>query len=243
MRDLSAHNVLEIWEWSQSQHPVNRALGLLYVACPEFSWQQLATLSIGQRDAYLLALRERIFGETLQMCSKCQHCGETLEFDMSTHAVSAKNQSVEAEYSIEIQNMFIRYRLPNSIDLFSIAQELEDDKAGDVLLQRCLIDVTIRGEPADKEKLPEDVVIALGDHMLECDPQAEILLNIDCPACDQNGHALFDINSYLWSEFVDFARRLIQQVSMLARVYGWSEKDILSMSAWRRQFYQELLIA
>lgn len=243
MRGLTAHNVLDIWEWSQSQHTANTALGLLYAAYPEFSWEQLAGLSIGQRDAYLLALREKTFGETMQVRTKCQHCGEALEFAISTHDVGAEDQSVESEYTIEIQDNLIRFRLPNSKDLLAVSQEPDNSKAGDTLLQRCLIDVTIKGEPSKKEELPEEVVTTLVEHMAQCDPAAEVLLNIRCPTCELKGQVLFDINSYYWAEFVDLARRLMQQVSVLAHGYGWAEADILTLSAWRRQYYQDMLSA
>ena len=45
--------------------PVGRALTLLEAACPEMSADELASLSIGRRDADLLSLREWAFGSEM----------------------------------------------------------------------------------------------------------------------------------------------------------------------------------
>jgi hypothetical protein len=37
------------------------------------------------------------------------------------------------------------------------------------------------------------------------------------------------------------ARRILQQVDALARVYGWNEAEILSLSQKRRQRYLEFI--
>ena len=46
MRPLSAHDLLRVWELGEDQHPLDRALTILATACPELTWDELATLSI-----------------------------------------------------------------------------------------------------------------------------------------------------------------------------------------------------
>jgi len=241
MRGLTAHNVLDLWEWSRFRSPANRALGFLSVACPETSWEQFEALSLGQRDARLLALREKTFGAQMQAFTQCQHCGERLEFAFSTQDVSAEQNTLEVDPSIEIDNVRIRCRLPTSADLIAVSVYADTKEAGDALLQRCLIEVFIEDKPVDKSSLGTELVSNVIEHIAQSDPQAEVRLNIHCPLCEQDGQALFDINAYLWDEFVDLAKRLMRQVSGLARGYGWAEVDILAMSAWRRQHYEDLL--
>jgi hypothetical protein len=77
--------------------------------------------------------------------------------------------------------------------------------------------------------------------MAECDPQAELLLDLNCPACQHTWQVLFDIVSFFWMELSVQAKRLMREVHLLARSYGWREADILSMSAMRRQFYLDLV--
>jgi hypothetical protein len=53
---------------------------------------------------------------------------------------------------------------------------------------------------------------------------------------------VFDIISFFWTELDSLARRLLQDVHVLAKAYSWREADILSMSATRRQFYLEMVM-
>lgn len=66
MSPLAAHGLLKVWEVGQDQHPLDRALTLL-AACPELTRDELAALSVGQRDARLLTLRERTSGPALSL--------------------------------------------------------------------------------------------------------------------------------------------------------------------------------
>src|ERR687894_3129170 len=83
MRPLSECDLLRVWEVGEDQHPLDRALTLLAAACPELTWDELAALSIGQRDARLLALRERTSGPRLYGFVECPRCAEHLEFDVA----------------------------------------------------------------------------------------------------------------------------------------------------------------
>jgi hypothetical protein len=51
---------------------------------------------------------------------------------------------------------------------------------------------------------------------------------------------LFDVVSYFWGEIEDWAMRLFRDVHSLAAAYGWSEREIIGMSARRRRLYLEL---
>jgi hypothetical protein len=57
MRPLSAQQILQIWEVGQGQSPPERALTLLAFVFPDNAPADLAALTVGQRDAYLLKLR------------------------------------------------------------------------------------------------------------------------------------------------------------------------------------------
>jgi hypothetical protein len=89
--------------------------------------------------------------------------------------------------------------------------------------------------------LPETVIAALAEYMTQCDPQADVQLNLSCPACGQSWTVMFDIVSFFWSEICAQAKRLLREVHTLARAYSWREADILNMSTARRQFYLEMV--
>jgi hypothetical protein len=49
-----------------------------------------------------------------------------------------------------------------------------------------------------------------------------------------------DPGEFLWSKVNLQAHRLLQDVHLLARAYGWTESDVLRLGPGRRQAYLEL---
>ena len=83
MRALSASELLGVWEHGLPQRPIERALTLLATTLPGTPLDDLARLSIGQRDAGLLSLREQNFGPQLVCLANCTSCGERLELSFT----------------------------------------------------------------------------------------------------------------------------------------------------------------
>lgn len=242
MRPLSAHALLRTWEIGQRQHPIDRALTLLRVACPEKSVAELADLNLGRRDAYLLALRELTFGPDANGFAECPQCRERLELDFNLADIRFTNpeEAPAPEYRLAVAGIELAFRLPNSADLAAIAGIKDLEAANSLLLERCLLQASRDGITLADSELPPAAVAQLAEQVAECDPQSEVLLNLSCPACNHSWQALFDIASFFWIEIDAQAKRLLQEVHWLAQCYGWRESDILSMSAARRQLYLEL---
>ncbi len=100
-------------------------------------------------------------------------------------------------------------------------------------------------QPQDDKvrELSAETIETLSRAMLEADPQAEITLRLTCPACAHEWDLLFDIAEFFWREISAQAQRLLREIDALARAYGWSEREILSLPAQRRQTYLEMLVA
>jgi hypothetical protein len=96
---------------------------------------------------------------------------------------------------------------------------------------------TRAGAPIASDDLPPDACDALTEAMAKADEAAELRMGFTCAACGAAWETRFDIVRYLWSEIEAWAQRLLAEVHALALRYGWSERAILAMSAWRRQFY------
>ena len=242
MRPLSAHDLLRIWEMGEDQHPLDRALTLLAVACPELTWDELAALSVGQRDVRLLTLREQTSGPRLNGFAECPRCAERLEFDVAVAdlRVAAEPDAGEEARELVFDGLALRFRLPNSRDLAAVLDCQDPAAARNLLVQRCVLEASHDGVPVAGNELPAEAISRLARQMAECDPQAEMLLDLHCPACEYGWQALFDIVAFFWAELAAQAKRLLREVHTLARAYGWRETDILNMSARRRQFYLEL---
>jgi hypothetical protein len=121
MRPLSAHDILHIWEQGQRQHPVDQALTMLAVACPELALEHLAGLPIGQRDACLLDLWAQTFGATLYGAGTCPQCTERLEFPVVVADIRLPAPPEAQPLELTMAELTVRFRLPNSEDLAAIA--------------------------------------------------------------------------------------------------------------------------
>ena len=242
MQSLSAHSIVRIWELGQHQHPIDRALIMLAFACPEKSLTELVSMSIGQRDGYLLQLRELTFGSQLNSSVECPNCQERLEFDFKVADIyAAPTQITDRQYSLTAEGFDLQFRLPNSQDLASIVGCKDVEIANSLLTQRCLLKACRDDRTVVHGELPPVVITKLTEQMVECDPNSEIQLALNCPACEHSWSAWFDIVDFFWTELSVQAKRLFLEVHRLARFYGWRETDILSMSALRRQQYLEMV--
>ncbi len=235
--------MLQLWEQGQGQRPLDRALTLLAAACPERSREELASLSIGARDTLLLEIREQAFGSQLDGFASCPQCNEQLEFSMDITDLGGPFVSPSAESFMEweMDGYQVAFRLPNSIDLAAVAHKEDSSQARWGMLARCLTSVYQGPSKIAVDELPEAVLTAIEDKMVESDPLADIDLDLQCPGCAYGWSIGMDIESFLWTEIQAQAKRLMGEVHVLARAYGWSEKDILSMSAPRRQRYLEMV--
>lgn len=243
MHPLSAAQLMDVWERGYGQTPAQRALTLLNAASIEESPEELAHLTVGQRDARLLRLRELIFGSTLASIVVCPNCGETLEFSVDVRDVLVESEP-PAEVTLTIEGYDMRVRLPTAADLIAVASTQKRPEEGRrLLVQRCMLQLEKEGVPADVMDLPEDVIAAIGESLAEADPQADIELAVECPACEYAWNAPLDIVTFFWTEIDAWARRTIQEIHTLASAYGWREADILAMSAWRRQLYLQMVSA
>lgn len=236
MRPLSAGQLLEAWERGLAETRWRRALPLLAVSS-ETSMEGVASLSVGERDRRLLKLREWAFGSQLSSIADCASCGERLEWTIDTTSLPMQQVEAQANEMFERDDYSITFRLPNTLDLEAVARSTDVEAARNVLLERCVTSVSKAGEQVGPAALPEVVTEDLAKRMAEVDPQADVQMDLTCPACGHRWQALFDIESFFWAEIHVWAQRLLSDVHLLACAYGWREKDILELSPWRRQFY------
>jgi len=242
MQSISASRLLDIWERGSSDGPIQRAIFLLVAAFPEKSPMELAELCIGERDALLLAMREFIFGPVLNGSAVCPKCRERIEFDFDIESIKGHSSLKSSEdLSGEYGEYRVRFRLPNTLDLEAISVHQEIKSARYQLLKRCLLESHHKESKIPLDSLPVEVIDLVAADMGKLDSQGDLLFDLSCPVCGHNWQAIFDIVSFLWSEIAAWAQRTLREVHALALAYGWSESDILAMSARRRQSYLEML--
>jgi hypothetical protein len=262
---VSAAALLDAWEHGRDAWPGERAFGLLELgeACP--AREVLARWTVGQRDAALLELRERLFGPTASALADCPQCREPLEMEFSMSELLQQDppdadastgpvgRSENRAFALDIDGYRILYRLPTAGDLAEL--RLARGDAPRWLLERCVLSIQHLGEdradapaeigssetPALTGPMWDALEDALEQTLAEHDPKAGIELALACPACGQQWKTPFDITEFLWQELDSWALRVLWEAHLLAAVYGWSERDILALSDWRRHHYLNLM--
>lgn len=244
MRTITSVELLTVWEQNWDKSVLQRALNLLSVASPELDQNAIAKLSIGERNARLLEVRELMFGTCLKNMTDCPKCSEIIEWETNMREICAQlaqRHDTSGEYNLDVDGYCIQFRLPNSSDISAVIINETETADPKKLLAKCILDMEYNGNRCDIDDLPDEVIQALNRRMEEENPQADIRVVLNCPQCSHQWEAYFDIASYLWTEINWWAERTLQDVHILAKVYGWSEHDILSMSPVRRQFYIDMI--
>ncbi len=242
MKALSAIELLSIWELGLSQSAPQRALLLLRAAFPDKDPDQLAQLSIGQRDSQLLALRESTLGSQIVSLVDCPNCDNSLELNFTVSDIRQSFLSEQvSSLELETEAYKIEFRLPNSLDLLAVNHLSEMSEVTQELLKYCIISAQYKGQSIPFEQIPPQVNQALQEQMEQADPQAEIKLVLNCPDCGHQWQAIFDILTFFWQELTAWVQRILREVHQLASTYGWREADILAMSPQRRQLYLDMI--
>ena len=216
MPHLSAAGTLDLWQEAEGRAPVERSLALA-AAVSARPLEELSALPIGERDALLLELHA---GETLDATVACPACGEQAEFSVDTRALAARAAGAKPG----------KWRPPDSTDVAAAAATGDAEAAERVLLERC----------AGSAELSPDERAVVVAAMAEADPLAEVLFDVSCPACGEDFVADLDIGAFVWADVRARAQRLLFEVDVLARAYGWTEAEVLALGERRRGAYLQL---
>jgi hypothetical protein len=241
----TAGELLNLWEHCLPLAPIGRAVAMLELTSPGESHDTFASMPIGRRDMQLLRLRTRTFGAKLTGITPCPRCGETVELgieadDLLASAANADGSDM-GKLTVDHDGYHVLFRLPTSADMASLGGSKSEAELERGLLNRCLRWAEHDGSPVAADELPADVVDAIAASMAANDPMAKIEFSCNCPECGNEWLALLDIPAYMWAELDDFARKLLQDVHVLASGYGWPESDILALTATRRQLYLDMV--
>lgn len=240
---IATADLLQAWERGLTQSGSRRLLTLLATVHPKMSDEQLLKLPVGQRDGLALELREALFGSQLTSLAVCPFCNERLELVLDVANIRVVSSGSPKEpLALEAEGFELKFRLPDSQDLMLIETVSSVDEARKTLLECCLFSASSNGQPCTVNKLPEQILVKVEAAMSEADPQADVQLDLFCPACQRNWLATFDIASFLWNEINVWAQRILNEVHLLAKAYCWSETDILAMTPTRRRFYLERVL-
>jgi hypothetical protein len=231
---LTEAGLLAAWEAGLGQNRVRRALALATAGGADPSL--VVDLGIGRREAYVLALRESCFGAAFPCAVTCPSCAVELELELTVEDVRAEPSASHGRATAD--GIDVEFRLITSRDLLAVLPGTPDARRE--LLGRCVTSATKGGLAMRTDELSDRVLDAIAAELSAVDPQADVLLDLDCADCGHTWRLPFDITAYLWGEMDAYARRLLHEVHALAGAYGWSEDEVLAVSPARRQCYLEM---
>lgn len=232
---------LQLWERAVPWAPHRRRRELLSSAGAQGGLSP-AQLSVGRANALLLRLHVAMFGSRIDCSATCPACGEALELEVDAgELLGLEPPSLEGPAVFQDAEWEVSFRLPTELDVEAIRNERDPHVARNLLLQRCVSECRRGAESVNILLAPPEVIARLGARMEELDPLAVIDFELKCGACGHGRSSSLEVDSILWARVDAWARRMLQEVHELARAYGWTERDIVAMSPWKRDVYLDLV--
>ena len=234
--------LLTLWECAFGQPAGARTDALL-----KASFENIEPVrTLGERNARLMELHARLFGSEIELLSHCPACHTVAQFSGNCDALAAQMGPGPADappHRLEAQGHVIEFRLPDSADI-AIASSVEgSEDFVQLLLDRCVLACTREGTDVPVRQLPEPVLDALSQQMETLDPGASVSFALDCPQCATHWQAPLDVGEMLWQKVRAAAEGVLLDIDMLARSYGWTEREVLRLSPLRRAAYLQMVTA
>lgn len=226
MRALAAADIVELAEAGRERGPSSLALRILGRADPAID---AAALTLGQRDAMLLAVRAQLSGPRIEFVSQCPACGTRLEMTLRAEQIGLGLAAQPAPQTREIRaGEAIIAVAPLTAGALAAAEQLDDPDSARRLLLKAV---------APEAPEEEEVLAAVEAAVEAMDPGVDTGLDWSCPACAARWSEAVDVAALLAGEIAARSRAVLTDVATLARAFHWSERDILALPAERRRFY------
>jgi hypothetical protein len=201
-------------------------------------------MPLGERDKLLLQLRQAMFGSSLVGLADCPQCAEPLELCVDIEDLLSRTDAGEFPpegNAITTEGLTFRVRPPNTEDLILAGLCEGEKEARSILMERCILGAATEGTEVSLSDIPEQALATLCDSLEGRDLAGELRIDLKCPACDHTWDVVLDPASFFWSELHSHACRLLEEIDVLARAYGWGESDILELEPARRRLYVEMV--
>jgi hypothetical protein len=236
----TAGDLLALWDRAAMLPPGRRddaLLGSVFETPP---------ISLGARNAALLALRARLFGGLQTLRARCPQCHAAVEFTIDCEQLSRRLQpasEASVAQTLQLAGLHIVFRAPDVDDVRAAACAAADSPSFvRALLERCVLSCERDDHtPVAVAALPATAGEAISRRLEEIEPGASVSFALACPECGACWDAPMNCGAVLWSELGAHAERLLLDVDVLARAYGWSEAEVLALSPTRRSAYLQLV--
>jgi rubredoxin len=205
------------------------SVAFLLAAFPGASRAAILGLPVGARDRLVLSVRAVLVRGPLRSEPLCSACGTTYDLtldpaELGFAAVTPWPAPEPREVTLAGQALSLR---PVSVDdLIAVEAVADPDAAAALLAERV-------GGRAAAGLAIED----LSEALEALDPLADVWVGCECPECGARQSMAFDPVAFVAREIDGLVLRLLRDVADIARVFHWSERDILALPDHRRAFY------
>lgn len=235
---MTAGAWLDVWERAAVLPRALRSIELLRPVCEPATG--LERMSLGEREALLWDLYRGLFGDTVECTAQCPTCADRCEWSCGFEALCTRARATVAEHlpcTWSGDGWIVRFRPIEARDVEALESCKSEKDAVERLLERCVLEATLDGRPIASTELPVSIVDAVSEAMEHVDPHAAPTVALTCPSCAHQWDAGLDAVTFVWEKLSTWAERTLSEVHELARHYGWSETEILELSAARRSRY------
>lgn len=232
--------LVAVWDTCCSTPAWLRAGTLVDGLRPDPSRVPAADQPLGALTRRLLDLAREWFGDSIEAVCTCEVCWQQMEI-----AVPIDDLYRTAEWSAEPPER-IAVNVPNHDDVTIRPLTLSDlavaadapgtESAGVLLATRALV-----VPPTPSDEMSAELMEAISAALDEADPMATLVVEVMCPQCGVVAFPTLDLGDWCWSMADAQVRRLLDDVHLLARAYGWTEREILELGPHRRAHYLEFL--
>lgn len=225
---LDAAALIDLADRASLLSPGQWSLALLQRAYPQTAHDTLLALPVGASNRLVLAIRAHLRAGPLRAEPLCEACGETYELalDPADFGLGGDAPWPDSGYrAVTISDTEVMLRAVALGDILAVENVAAPDEAAKMLAARV--------QNAAKD-LPLD---ALAEALETLDPGADVWLETACPECGEKQLVAFDAVHFVASELQQMSRKILCDVVDIARVFHWSEADILALPEHRRAFY------
>jgi hypothetical protein len=236
---LTPAQLARLWDHTARTHSIDFGLAILAAAYPDGDADERARLPLGERDRQLIAVRCETLGDELAALGTCPSCDCDVEISVPCAELVGDDRAAPtgATWQLEAAGYRLTLRSLNSIDAAAAAHNRDAGAARMTLLERAVVHAIHRGRTVSPSMLPAEVVAAVSSSLADHDPLVEIQLRLGCPTCGAAWEETLDVATFVQVELAHHGSRILADVDLLARSYGWSEAEILGLDEARRATY------
>jgi len=191
-----------------------------------------AFLPVADRGRLMMAVYFNTYGLRIENTVTCPSCSS--RFDLSftmdewvDDLTKVKPESLkrgEGDYPFKAPGG-VKFRLPTGEDEIAV-MGMEPKAAEAELLRRCLQDGTRKYDPELLQKTMHEIA-----------PLADAEFEARCPECSRMQWLHFDLQQYLLSSLLNERNKLVNEIHLLSKAYGWGLTEILELPrSTRRSF-------